>query len=83
MENTEFKIILHNTYSDKEFTKKEDELKEELNAVIDKWSKKGFSPIFEFNKRESGFMINRIKKVQFLNREQRILGKGGEEVVLD
>lgn len=72
----EFRPIYFNTFTEEEFTEKENELKEELNAVIDKWANRGFSPIFELNERESGFMINWVEKVHFLNRNQRVLGIG-------
>ena len=76
-ENPEYKHIYFNTFTDEEFTEKENELKEELNAVMDKWSKKGFSPIIELNERETGFMINSVEKVHFLNRNQRVYGLHG------
>jgi hypothetical protein len=70
----EFQQIFYNTLTDKEFSKKENQLKEELNNIIKNWSNKGYFPIFELNERENGFMTSKVEKVHFLNRDEKVLG---------
>lgn len=70
----EFKQIFSDTLTDEEFTEKENELKDELNRVIRKWTERGYGPILKLKPRLNGFMCSWIEKVTFTNREENIVG---------